>query len=43
MRWSAPLAGLSSAPSGSGPGQCARARESLGDDLYRQTKKGDQG
>jgi hypothetical protein len=27
---------------GSGPGQCARARESRGEDLCRQTEKGDQ-
>jgi hypothetical protein len=42
MRWSAQLAGPA-APSGSAPGQCARARGSRGEDLYRQTKKGNQG
>lgn len=41
MRWSAPLAGPT-APGTSGPGQCARARESRGEDLRRQTEKGDQ-
>jgi Transcription factor WhiB len=41
-RWSASLAGPA-APGGSGPGQCARARESRDEDLCRQTEKGDQG
>ena len=41
MRWYAPLAGP--AAPGGGPGQCARARTSRGEDRYRQTKKGDQG